>query len=161
MFNTGVPQVPCQQCKAGDTRKVAIVPPRDPLPDRTGHNVYPGPKKATQCSHQEVEAEREAKAKATEEQIQKLETAKCLLAEANVFEDIKNDPMNQNPQCLSTVIQKCKHVDVVGDRDDREFFNFKDVDKMIDTSKDEEPVKEKVISVNPKVQKTPTNWKHV
>jgi hypothetical protein len=33
-----------------------------------------------------VEAEREAKAKAIEEQIQKLEMAKRLLAEANAFE---------------------------------------------------------------------------
>ena len=25
--NAGIPQVPCQQCKAGDTRKVATIPP--------------------------------------------------------------------------------------------------------------------------------------
>jgi hypothetical protein len=110
--NTEVPQVPHQQHKAGDTRKVAIVPSKDPLPDRTGCNVHPGPKKATQRSHQEVEAEQEAKAKATEEQIQKMETAKRLLAKANMFEDIENGTMNQNPQRLSTVIQKRKHIDI-------------------------------------------------
>jgi hypothetical protein len=105
--NGGIPQVPCQQPKAGDTQKVALVPlPQDPLPDRTGCNVYPGPKKATQCCHQEVEAEREVKVKAIEEQIQKLEMAKHLLAEANMFEDIENDAMDQNPQRLSTVM-KC------------------------------------------------------
>ena len=140
--------VPHQQRKAGDTQKVAIVPPWDPLPDRTGHNVHPGPKKATQCSHQEVEAEQEVKVKAIEEQICKLETAKCLLAEANAAEDIENDAMDQNPQCLSTAIQKCKHIDVVGDSDDEELFDFKGVDEMIDTSEDEEPVKQKVVSVN-------------
>jgi hypothetical protein len=164
-LNAGVPKVPRQQRKAGDTRKVAIVPPRDPLPDRTGRNVHPGPKKATQRSHQEVEAEREAKAKAIEEQIQKLEMAKRLLAEANAFEDIENDAMDQNPQRLSTVVQKRKRVDVVGDSDDGELFDFKDVDEMIDTSEDdsEEPVKQKVVSVHlrQKAQKTPTDWKHI
>lgn len=68
--NAGVPQVPCQQHKAGDTQKVATVPPRDPLPDRTGCNVHPGPKKVTWCSHQEVVAEWEVKAKAIEDQIE-------------------------------------------------------------------------------------------
>ena len=94
--------------------------------------------------------------KAIEEQIQKLEMAKHLLAEANMLEDIKNDAIDQNPQRLSTVIQKCKHIDVGGDSDDGELFDFKDVDEMIDTSEDEEPVKQKVMSVNlrQKVQKT-------
>jgi hypothetical protein len=152
--NAGIQQVPRQQRKADDTRKLAIVPRRDPLPDRTGRNVHPGPKKSTRRSHQEVEAEREAKAKATEEQIRKLETAKHLLAVANASEDIENDAMDQNPQRLSTVIQKGKRVDVVGDSD---------VDEMNDTSEDEEPVKQKVVSVNlrQKAQKTPTDWKHV
>ena len=142
--NAEVPQVPRQQRKAGD------IPPRDPLPDRKGRNVHPGPKKATRRSHQVCEAEREAKAKAIEEQIQKLEMAKRLLAEANAFEDIENDTMDQNPQRLSTVIQKRKRVDDVGDSDDGELFNFKEVDEMKDTSGDEdgEPVKQKVVSVN-------------
>ena len=82
--------------------------------------------------------------------------AKRLLAEANTFEDIENDTMDKNPQRLSTVIQKRKRVDVFGDSDDGELFDFKDVDEMIDTSEDEEPVKQKVMSVNlrQKVQKT-------
>ena len=53
-------------------------------------DVHPVPKKATRCSHQEVKAERDAKAKAIEERIQKLEMVKHLLAEANAVEDIKN-----------------------------------------------------------------------
>jgi hypothetical protein len=164
--NAGVPQVPCQQRKAGDTQKVAIVPPRDPLPDCTGRNVHPGPKKATRRSHQEVEAERGAKAKAIEEQIQELETANRLLAEANAFEDIENDATDQNPQRLSTVIQKRERVDVVGvvgDSDDGELLDSENVDELIDTSEDEEPVKQKVVSVDlrQKAQKTPTDWKHV
>lgn len=151
------------QPKAGDTRKVAIIPPRDPLPDRTGRNVHPIPKKGTRRSHQDIEAEREAKTRAIEEEIQKLETAKRLLAEANAFEDTENDAMDQIPQRLSTVVQKRKHIDVVGDSDDGEHFDFKDVDEMIDTSEDEEPVKQKVVSVHlrQKAQKTPTHWKHV
>ena len=139
--NAGVPQVPCQQRKAGDTQKVAIVPPRDPLPDCTGRNVHPGLKKATRRSHQEVEAERGAKAKAI-------------------------DATDQNPQRLSTVIQKRERVDVVGvvgDSDDGELLDSENVDELIDTSEDEEPVKQKVVSVDlrQKAQKTPTDWKHV
>jgi len=172
--DAGVPQVPRQQRKTGDTQKVAIAPPRDPLPDHTGRNVHPVPKKATRRSHQEVEAEREAKAKAIEEQIRKLEMAKHLLAEANAVEDIENDAMDQNPQRLSAVIQKRKRVDVIGDSNDGEVFDFKDVNdgevfdfkdvnEMIDTSEDEEPVKKKAVSVNlsQKARKTPTDWKHV
>jgi hypothetical protein len=139
--------VPRQQRKADDTQKATIDPRQDPLPDRTGRNTHPCPKKATRHSHQEVEAEREAKAKAIEEQIQKLETAKRLLAEANAYEDIENYNMD-NPQRLSTVIQKRKYVDVDSDSNDGELFDFKDVDKMADTSEDEEPVKQKVVSVN-------------
>ena len=164
--NAGVPQVPCQQCKAGDTQKVATVPPRDPLPDCTGRNVHPGPKKVTRHSHQEVVAEREAKAKAIEDQIQKLEMAKHLLAEANMLEDLENDTMDQNPQHLSTVMQKRKHVDVVGvvgDSDDGELFDFEEVDELMDTSEDEGPVKQKVVSVSlrQEAQKTPTDCKRI
>ena len=89
--------------------------------------------------------------------------AKRLLAEANVFEDIENDATDQNPQRLSSIAQKCKHIDVVGDSDDRELFNFEGVHKPTDTCEDEEAVKKKVVSVNlrQKVQKTSTDWKHV
>ena len=120
------------------------------------------PKEGDRRSHQEVEAEREAKAKAIEEQIQRLEEAKRLLAEINASEDIENDAMDQNAQCLSTVNQKRKHADVT-DSDDGEVFDFKDIDEMIDTSEDDEPVKQKIVSINlrQKAQKTPTDWKHV
>jgi hypothetical protein len=89
--------------------------------------------------------------------------AKHLLAEANAAEDIENDAMDQNSQRPSTAIQKHKCVNVVGDSDDGELFNFKDVDEMIDMSEDEEPVKQKVVSINlrQKAQKTSTDWKHV
>ena len=158
------------------------IPHRDPLPDCTGHNVHPCPKKATRRSHQEVEAGREAKAKAIEEQIQRLEEAKHLLAEVNASEDIENDAMDQNPQRLSTVNQKRKYTDSDDDGevfdfknvdkirkhadsddegevsdfknvdrirkhtdsdDDGEVFDFKDIDRMVDTSEDDEPVKQK------------------
>jgi hypothetical protein len=71
--------------------------------------------------------------------------------------------MDQNPQRLSTVTQKRKCIDVVGDSDDGELFNFEGVDELIDTSEDEEAVKQKVVSVNlrQKAQKTPTDWKHI
>jgi hypothetical protein len=55
--------------------------------------------------------------------------------------------MDQNPQRLSTVVKR-KRVDVVGDSDDGELFDFKEVDETKDTSEDEEPVKQKVVSVN-------------
>ena len=104
--------------------------------------------------------------KAIEDQIQKLEMAKHLLAEANALEDLENDAMDQNPQRLSTVIQKHKHVDVVGvvgDSDDGELFDFEEVDELIDTSEDEGPVKQKVVSVSlrQEAQKTPTDCKHI
>ena len=92
--------------------------------------------------------------------------AKRLLAEANTFEDIENDTMDKNPQRLSTVIQKRKRVDVVGvvgDSDDGELFDFEEVDELMDTSEDEGPVKQKVVSVSlrQEAQKTPTDCKHI
>ena len=80
-----------------------------------------------------------------------------------MFEDIENDATDQNSQHLSTYTQKCKCIDVVGDSNDGELFNFKGVDKLTDTSEDEEAVKQKVVSVNlrQKVQKTSTDWKHI
>ena len=56
----------------------------------------------TQRSHQEVEAEREAKAKAIKEQIQKLEMVKRLLAEANTLEDIEDDARIHSVSPLSS-----------------------------------------------------------
>lgn len=92
--------------------------------------------------------------------------AKHLLAEANALEDLENDAMDQNPQHLSTVIQKHKCVDVVGvvgDSDDGELFNFEEVDELMDASEDEGPVKQKVVSVSlrQEVQKTPTDCKRI
>ena len=138
--------------------------------------------------------------KAIEEQIQRLEEAKCLLAEVNASEDIENDAMDQNPQRLSTVNQKCKHTDSddegevfdfknvdkirkhadsddegeVSDfknvdrirkhtdsDDDGEVFDFRDIDRMVDTSEDDEPVKQKIVSVNLQQKAQKTDWKRV
>ena len=151
-----------RRCHVDNARQLIpkewLIPLETQFPDRTGRNVHPCPKKATWRSHQEVEAEREAKAKAIEEKIQRLEEAKRLLAEINASEDIENVAMDQNLQCLSTVNQKRKHTD---SDDDGEVFDFKDVDRMIDTSEDDEPVKQKIVSVNLRQKAQKTDWKRV
>jgi len=64
-----------------------------------------------------------------------------------------------------TVIQKRERVDVVGVVGwyvmTESFWDSENVDELIDTSEDEEPVKQKVVSVDlrQKAQKTPTDWK--
>lgn len=59
---------------------------------------------------------------------------------------------------VSTVNQKRKHTD---SDDDGEVFDFKDVDRMIDTSEDDEPVKQKIVSVNLRQKAQKTDWKRV
>ncbi|KJA18015.1 hypothetical protein HYPSUDRAFT_145626, partial [Hypholoma sublateritium FD-334 SS-4] len=105
---------------------------RDPLPDRTGRNVHPAPKKPTRRSTQEVETERKAKLKAIEDQIQAMQEAKRRLAEVNTLEDIHNNAMDEgNPQCLSVAIRKRGHQDAeIVDSDGEEAFDFREVDAM-------------------------------
>ncbi|KAF8222496.1 hypothetical protein L208DRAFT_1161352, partial [Tricholoma matsutake] len=112
-------------CRAAGTT------PRDALPDCKGCNVNPAPKKPTQCSSQEVEAEREAKKRAIEKKIQELEAIKHLLAEVNVSEDIHDDMMDEdNPQRLSVALCKCQHIELEVDSRDEESFDFRDVDDI-------------------------------
>ncbi|KAF8224068.1 hypothetical protein L208DRAFT_1313490, partial [Tricholoma matsutake] len=125
--------------------------PQDALPDCKGRNVHPAPKKPTQHSSQEVEAEQEAKKRAIEKRIQELETMKHLLAEVNVSEDIHNDMMDEdNPQCLSVALCKHQHIELKVDSGDEESFDFRDVNDMPNSSggKDEElePVQNTMVS---------------
>ncbi|PPQ88514.1 hypothetical protein CVT25_009056 [Psilocybe cyanescens] len=88
-----------QHGQTNGQRKAALIPPRDQLPDRKGRNVHPVPKAKGQRSHQEVEADREAKKRAIEERIQQLMEAKRQLTETNMLEDIQIDAMdNEHPQ---------------------------------------------------------------
>ena len=148
--DTGNDQPVNHQGKATSKRKAANVAPpiRSPLPERTGRNIHPAPKKGTRRTPQEVQAEREAHKKAIEEKIWELEEAKRLLAEANAAEDIEDDTMGKNnPQRLSTAIHKRQHIDFEGDSDGGEAFDFRDVDAMSDSSESEEPAKQKVVSI--------------
>ena len=64
----------------------------------------------------------------------------------NASEDIQDDEMNEeNPQRLLAAVHKCAHVELEGDNDDEEAFDFGEVDAMADLSDVEEPVKPKVI----------------
>ena len=130
-------------------RSMANVTPRDPLPDRTGRNVHPVPKKPTRRSHHQIEAEQDMKRKAIEEKIRELEEAKYRLAEINVYEDIEDNKMDRyNSQRLSAAIQKRQHAEVEGDTtDNNETFDFMDIDEMSDSSHSEEPGKKIKVSV--------------
>ena len=64
----------------------------------------------------------------------------------NASEDIQDDEMNrENPQCLSAAVRKRAHVELEGDNDNEEAFDFGEVDAMADLSDVEELVKPKVI----------------
>ena len=119
---------------------------RDPLPDRPGCNVRPAGKQPKQRTTEEVAAEHEAKQRAIEEKIRKLEDAKRCLAEMNASEDIQDDEMNEeNPQRLLAAVHKRAHVELEGNNDDEEAFDFGEVDAMADLSDVEELVKPKAI----------------
>ena len=131
---------------------------RDPLPDHPGCNVCPAEKQPKWCTTEEVAAEREAKQRAIEEKIRELEDVKQRLAEMNASEDIQDDEMNEeNPQCLSAAVCKCAHVELEGNNDDKEVFDFGEVDPMADSSDIEEPVKPKV-NEKSNVEKLKTYW---
>ena len=119
---------------------------RDPLPDHPGCNVCPAGKQPKRRTAEKVAAECEAKQRAIEEKIRELEDAKQCLAEMNASEDIQDDEMNEeNPQHLLAAVRKHAHVELEGDNDDEEAFDFGEVDAVADSSDIEELVKPKVI----------------
>ena len=76
----------------------------------------------------------------------------------NASEDIQDDEMNEeNTQRLSAAVCKRAHVELESNNDDKEVFDFGEVDVMANSSDDKELVKPKVIERS-NVEKLKTYW---
>lgn len=136
---------PIKGKSARGQRPTKVVPPREPLPDRTGRNVHPVKPKATRRTAQEVAADREAQIRELQDRIRVAEEAKELLAQMHVNEEHDDEQMLvDNPQRLSAAIRK-RGRDL--EDSEGEDFDFDSVEKG-SYSDDEvvEPVKRKTVS---------------
>ncbi len=98
------------------------------LPSRPGRNVHPAGQPKTRRSKEQIEADREAGAKALEEKMHEVWMAKEHLAQLNLMEEHEEDDLPVlHPQRLSTAIHKRRHMDVETDSDD-ECFDLREVD---------------------------------
>lgn len=105
----------------------AVVPTRA-LPTRPGRNVHPAGQPKTRRSKEQIEADREAGAKALEEKIFEVQMAKKHLAQLNLMEEHEEDDLPVlHPQRLSTAIHKRRHIDIETDSDN-ECFDLREVD---------------------------------
>lgn len=121
-------------------RKMVAVPSQDELPDCIGRNVNSVPKSTAQCSSQEVQAEKEAKKRDIERQIQELQEAKRLLAVTNVSEEARQN----YPTRLSAALRKRTSGDRESDGEGHESFNFQEADDMPTSSSDEGSARQEV-----------------
>ena len=91
-------QLACQQNKPKSSPNKAQSASRDPLHDHPGRNVHPVPMKPKCCTLLEVKAECKVKRKALEASLRVLEDAKCLLAQMNAAENVKDEEMDEENQ---------------------------------------------------------------
>jgi len=114
---------------------------RDPLPDHPGWNIHPAKLPAARRTTQQVAAENVAKKQAIKEKIHELERAKEILAQMNISEELEDEePVHDNPQCLSAAVRKQNKMFLDDNDGMGEEFNFDAVDA--DTYSDD-------LSVNP------------
>lgn len=127
------------------------VKPTHALPDRSGRNVHPAGLPKSRRSKKQVDADRKAAMKASEEQAHKSQMAKDLLARMNILEDHeKEDLPTLYPQRLSARINKRHHVDT-GTESDETFDIRVDEDSDLDSDLDSPSKSDKAPKVKPKV----------
>ena len=123
------------------------VKPTRALPNRSGRNVHPAGLPKSRRSKEQVDADRKAAIKASDEQAHKSQMAKDLLARMNILEDREEEDLpTLYPQRLSARINKRCHADTGTESD--EFFDIR-VDE--DSDLDSPSETEKAIEAKPKV----------
>ena len=100
----------------------AQVTPTRTLPNRSGRNVHPAGLPKYRRNKAQVEADRKAALKASEEQTFKSQMAKDELAQMNVLEERKEEDLPVlYPQCLSARINKWHLADIIESETDECF----------------------------------------
>ncbi|KAF8258997.1 hypothetical protein EI94DRAFT_1814165 [Lactarius quietus] len=124
----------CSSSKGTDTRvKKGLNPVAE---NEEGRNVHPAGLPKFRRSKEQIQAEREAKKKATEEKTQKACMAKEHLAQMNLREECEDSLAFQHPPHLSVMIQKQCHEDMESDSDGDECFDLRQVECSSDSDLD-------------------------
>ncbi|KAI9436717.1 hypothetical protein H4582DRAFT_1816412, partial [Lactarius indigo] len=96
------------------------------LPSRPGRNVHPAGQPKPRRSKEQIEADRQAGAKALKEKLHEVQMAKEHLTQLNLMEEHEEDDLPiLHPQRLSTAIRKRRHIDV---ESDDECFDLREAD---------------------------------
>ncbi|KAN0134190.1 hypothetical protein V8E53_007962 [Lactarius tabidus] len=132
-----VPVVKVKKC-AGHSGKTgqgpsAPVKPTCALPNRSGPNIHPAGLPKSQHSKEQVEADRKAALKASEEQAHKSQMAQDLLVQMDILEEHEEEDLpTRYPQCLSARIDKRHFADIETESD--ECFDIRvDEDSNLDS----------------------------
>ena len=134
----------------------AQVKPTRALPNRSGRNVHPAGLPKSRRSKEQVDADRKAAIKASEDQAHKSQMAKDLLARLNVLEDCEEEDLpTLYPQRLLARIHKRRHADT-GTESDESF----DIRVNEDSDLDSPSKSDKATEAKPKVG-VPCHFKRV
>jgi hypothetical protein len=123
------------------------VKPTRALPNRPGRNIHPAGLPKSRRSKEQVEADRKAALKASEEQAHKSQMAQDLLARMNILEEVEDEDLpTRYPQRLSARIDKHHYTDIETESD--ECFDIR-VDEDSDLDSPSKP--DKATEAKPKV----------
>ena len=121
--------------------------PTRALPNRSGCNVHPAGVPKSRRSKEQVDADRKAAIKPSEEQAHKSQMAKDHLARMNILEDQEEDDLpTLYPQRLSVRINKRRHADT-GTESEESFDIRVDEDSDLDSPSESD----KATEAKPKV----------
>ncbi|KAN0130004.1 hypothetical protein V8E53_012158 [Lactarius tabidus] len=117
-----------------------------------GCNIHPAGLQKSRCSKEQVEADRKAVLKASEEQAHKSQMAQDLLARMNILEEVEDEDLpTRYLQCLSARIDKRHYADIETESDECFDIRVELVDK--DSDRDSPSKPDKATEAKPKCTK--------
>jgi hypothetical protein len=126
------------------------VKPTRALPNRPGRNIHPVGLQKSRRSKEQVEADRKAALKASEEQAHKSQMAQDLLARMNILEEVEDEDLpTWYLQRLSARIDKHHYADIETESDECFDIRVESVDK--DSDRDSPSKPDKATEAKPKV----------
>jgi hypothetical protein len=126
------------------------VKPTRALPNRPGRNIHPAGLQKSRRSKEQVEADRKAALKASEEQAHKSQMAQDLLARMNILEEVEDEDLpTRYLQRLSARIDKRHYADIETESDECFDIRVESVDE--DSDRDSPSKPDKATEAKPKV----------
>ncbi|KAN0135021.1 hypothetical protein V8E53_007139 [Lactarius tabidus] len=147
-----VPVAKAKKCagrgKTGQGTSTPVKPTRA-LPNRPGRNIHPAGLQKSRRSKEQVEADRKAALKASEEQAHKSQMAQDLLARMNILEEVEDEDLpTQYLRRLSARIDKRHYADIETESDECFDIRVESVDE--DSDRDSPSKPDKATEAKPK-----------